>query len=291
MTAGGGGDIGGEGGPSPNIDPYINMSSVAGALGSGALGSGAGIDPYINMSSVAGALQDPAGSFWGSSTGSGAGLGSFVTPGAISQGFQDPGQWSNSSLGMGSSDLNALTGLNLAPNYDFTTTSVEDYGDFVGSSPETGPFGGTWWPRIKAGIKNKLENFKDPKKRSDWFKRFFGNLLRFHPQTRLPMLAADAFKAFQEGGAGGILGALGQMGMQKVFGKNLDVARGIFGAASGLMTSGQALGNVAMSRGMRAGIQGLMKNIYGQWGMNGVQIAMPLLQTALQGKGKGPGGP
>ena len=157
--------------------------------------------------------------------------------------------------------------------------------------PETGPLGGTLGPRIKAAIKNKLENFKDPKKRQAWFKRFFGNLLRFHPQTRLPTLAIDAFKAFQEGGAGGIMGALGQMGMQKVFGKNLDVAQGIFGVASGGMTPGQALGRVTMSRGMRAGIQGLMKNIYGQFGMRGVQIAMPLLQTALQARGKGPGGP
>jgi len=309
---------------------------MAAAEGGGAdinLGSGPGpnIDPYINMSSVAGALQNPAGSFWGSSTGSGDGLGYFVTPGAISQGFQ----------GMSSSDLNAFTGLNLASNYDFAMDpsrnfAADDYITVYGQQPGgssrglTGsysifqnpsfgafdpgsgimgipsgfnPGGFSWiqpekpeppltqWQRIKAAIKNKLENFKDPKKRSDWFKRFFGNLARVNPGTALPMAIYDIVQAIKGGGPGGILGALGQTAMRRMFGPNLDVARGIYGAVSGDMTPGQALGRVALSRGMRAGIQGLMKNIYGQWSMDGVRLAMPMIQTALQGKGKGPGGP
>ena len=141
------------------------------------------------------------------------------------------------------------------------------------------------WFRDKAGEVGELA------KKYGW--DFVKNALLFNPQTRPVVLAIDAFKAFQEGGPGGIMGALGQTAMQKVFGKNLDVARGIYGAISGDMTPGQALGRVALSRGMKMGINNLMKNIYGQWGMDGVRLAMPMIQTALQGqgKGKGPGGP
>jgi hypothetical protein len=142
---------------------------------------------------------------------------------------------------------------------------------------------------ILAWFRDKAGEIGEAIKEHGW--DFVKNALLFNPQTRPVVLAIDAFKAFQEGGPGGIMGALGQTAMQKVFGPNLDVAKGIYGAASGRMTPGQALGSVAISRGMRAGIQGLMKNIYGQWGMNGVRLAMPLLQTALQARGQGPGGP
>jgi hypothetical protein len=133
----------------------------------------------------------------------------------------------------------------------------------------------------------RLQNIKDPEKRQAWFKRLMGNILRLNPATGPAMGVYDLVKMIKEGGQEGVMGALGQMGMQKVFGPNLDVAQGIFGAASGRMTPGHAFGGVAMNRGMRAGIQGLMKNIYKQYGMRGVQIAMPLVKTALQGPGKG----
>ena len=101
------------------------------------------------------------------------------------------------------------------------------------------------------------------------------------------MRVVDLAKAIKQGGGQGILGALGQMGMQRLFGRNTDVARGIFGAASGQMTPGQALGGVAMGRGMQMGMNNLMKNIYKQYGMRGVQIAMPIVKTLMQGPGKG----
>jgi len=140
---------------------------------------------------------------------------------------------------------------------------------------------------------DRLRNIKDKDKRRAWAKRFFGNILRMNPATRSMMMVVDLAKAIKEGGGQGILGALGQMGMQRLFGRNTDVARGIFGAASGQMTPGQALGGVAMGRGMQMGMNNLMKNIYKQYGMRGVQIAMPLMETILkgQGQGKGPGGP
>jgi len=265
------------------------------------------IDPHINPAGFSQALQNWGGSTGyedaisqtfdpGSSRGSltGSGLGYFVTPGAILQGFQGPGQWSNPSLGlsgfykggMGSSDLNALTGLNLASNYDFPTTSVGDYEGFVGFPPETGIFGGTLGPRMRKAA-GKIVNVV-----KKYGKDFAKNLARFaNPYTAAGMMVWDAFEAFKEGGAEGIKNAIGQTAMRRMFGKNLDVAGGIYGAISGDMTPGQALGRVALSRGMKMGINNLMKNIYGQWGMDGVRLAMPMIQTALQGKGKGPGGP
>ena len=134
---------------------------------------------------------------------------------------------------------------------------------------------------------DRLRNIKDKDKRRAWFKRAFGNMLRMNPSTRIGMMVIDLAKAINKGGREGILGALGQTAMQKIFGKNLDVARGIFGAASGQMTPGQALGGVAMGRGMQMGMNNLMKNIYKQYGMRGVQIAMPIVKTLMQGPGKG----
>ena len=149
------------------------------------------------------------------------------------------------------------------------------------------------WREKRAAGENpfleRLKNIKDPAKRRAWAKRFFGNLLRFNPATRSMMMVYDLAKAIKEGGREGIMGALGQTAMQKIFGKNLDVASGIFGAASGEMTAGQALGGVAMGRGMEMGVNNLMKNIYKKWGLRGVQIAMPMIETILKGQGQGPG--
>ena len=135
----------------------------------------------------------------------------------------------------------------------------------------------------------RLQNIKDPEKRRSWFKRLMGNLLRMNPATGPAMGIYDLAKAIKQGGGQGILGALGQKGMQKIFGKNLDVARGIFGAASGQMTPGQALGGVAMGRGMKTGMNNLMKNIYKKYGMSGVKTAMPIMKTLMQGQGPGKG--
>jgi len=148
----------------------------------------------------------------------------------------------------------------------------------------------SWREKRAAGenpFLDRLKNIKDPAKRRAWFKGLIGNMLRMNPSTRIGMMVIDLAKAINKGGREGILGALGQMGMQKIFGKNLDVARGIFGAASGQMTPGQALGGVAMGRGMQMGMNSLMKNIYKQYGMRGVQIAMPIVKTLMQGPGKG----
>ena len=136
---------------------------------------------------------------------------------------------------------------------------------------------------------DRLRNIKDKDKRRAWAKRFFGNVLRFNPATRSMMMVYDLAKAIKEGGREGIMGALGQTAMQKIFGKNLDVAGGIFGAASGQMTPGQAFGKVAMSRGMKMGVNNLFKNIYKQWGMPGVKTAMPIVKTLMQGQGPGKG--
>ena len=101
------------------------------------------------------------------------------------------------------------------------------------------------------------------------------------------MLANDLVKAVKGGGSQGILGALTNMGMQRVFGKNLDVARGVLGTATGRYTPAQALGRVGMNRGMRAGMQGLMKAAYKQGGMPAVRTVGSLMQTLMQ---RPPGG-
>jgi hypothetical protein len=133
----------------------------------------------------------------------------------------------------------------------------------------------------------RLQNIKDKDKRRAWFKRLIGNLARINPTTAPFMLANDLVKAVKGGGSQGILGALTNMGMQRVFGKNLDVARGVLGTATGRYTPAQALGRVGMNRGMRAGMDSLMKAAYKQGGMPAVRTVGSLMQTLMQ---RPPGG-
>jgi hypothetical protein len=216
----------------------------------------------------------------------------FATMNPAAGGFKMPDMFGPGGVGF---DIDQFSGIgNYATSFGLPSGNVMDPLGFVGptetQTKEKQKDERSWREKRIAGenpFLDRLKNIKDPAKRRAWAKRFFGNILRMHPATRTMMMAIDLGKAIKQGGGQGILGALGQTAMQRLFGKNLDVARGIFGAASGQMTPGQALGGVAMNRGMRIGVNNLMKNIYKQYGMSGVKAAMPIVKTLMQGPGKG----
>ena len=254
MAAGGGGDIGGEGGPSPNISDFIEVRA----------------SPISGLSGAYSVYQNP--SFGGFDPGGGIiSLGGGFNPGA-------------------SMNFNNL----LQPK---KPEKPEPPPETPEPPPETKEKDERSWREKKAaGEYPVLDWFRDKAGKIGELVQKYGwdvvkNALLFNPQTRPFVLAWEMKEAFQEGGGGGLGEFFGKMGMQKLFGKNLDVAGGIYGVASGNMTLGEGLGKIVLGRGMKAGIRELVGVVHGQWGMNGVRVLLPMLKTGLQARGQGPGGP
>ena len=134
------------------------------------------------------------------------------------------------------------------------------------SPPQTGIFGGTLGPKIKQ------------------FAKVFGlnAAMAMFPQLKAIMMVRNLVKGFQQNPKG----LLTSLALSRL-GPNADIGRGIFSTLTGSSTPGQAFGDVLKNRGMRAGMQGLMKAAYKQGGVPAVQLTNTLMKTLMQ-KGGGP---
>jgi hypothetical protein len=102
------------------------------------------------------------------------------------------------------------------------------------------------------------------------------------PQLRAAMMVRNLVKGFQQDPKG----LLTSLALSRL-GPNADIGRGILSTLTGSSTPGQAFGNVLKNRGMRAGMQGLMKAAYKQGGMPAVQTVNALVKTLMQRPGGG----
>jgi len=134
------------------------------------------------------------------------------------------------------------------------------------SPPQTGIFGGTLGPKIKQ------------------FAKVFGlnAAMAMFPQLKAAMMVRNLVKGLQQDPKG----LLTSLALSRL-GPNADIGRGIFSTLTGSSTPGQAFGDVLKNRGMRAGMQGLMKAAHKQGGMPAVQLTNTLMKTLMQ---KGGGG-
>jgi hypothetical protein len=147
-----------------------------------------------------------------------------------------------------------------------TKEEREQQAQLPASPPQTGIFGGTLGPKIKQ------------------FAKVFGlnAAMAMFPQLKAIMMVRNLVKGFQQNPKG----LLTSLALSRL-GPNADIGRGIFSTLTGSSTPGQAFGDVLKNRGMRAGMQGLMKAAYKQGGVPAVQLTNTLMKTLMQ-KGGGP---
>ena len=134
------------------------------------------------------------------------------------------------------------------------------------SPPQTGIFGGTLGPKIKQFVK------------------MFGlnAAMSAFPALRAAMMVGRIIKGLQTDPKGLLTSfALSRLG------PNADIAKGILSTLRGTSTPGQAFGNVLKNRGMRAGMQNLMKAAYKEGGMPAVHTVNSLMRTLMQRPGGG----
>ena len=134
------------------------------------------------------------------------------------------------------------------------------------SPPQTGIFGGTLGPKIKQFVK------------------MFGlnAAMSAFPQLRAAMMVGKFIKGLQTNPKG----LLTSLALSRL-GPNADIAKGILSTLRGTSTPGQAFGNVLKNRGMRAGMQNLMKAAYKEGGMPAVHTVNSLMRTLMQRPGGG----